>query len=447
MTQEMSPGQTIASRFRLERKLGEGGIGEVWAATHLLTRKRVALKFLKSESRENAAIVQRFMREARAASAVRHPNIVQVHDVVSGQDGSLAIVMDFLDGEDLGQLLERRGRLPVHETAQILLPVLRAIECMHDAGIVHRDLKPENVFLDVRADGRREPKVLDFGIAKVAALDADDIAALKLTNTGVVMGTPYYMSPEQVFGQRDVDRRSDVWAVGVIVYQCLAGMRPFDGDNYGQLFKAIAVDPIPALEHILPDLPSSLAHSVSEMLVRDASHRATSLRGLIAALEQALTATVGDLAAAGGASSLSSLPVATAHSESVPGLHHRRRRSPLYAAVAVVTAGGLLWWVRSGDPASAEDVRPELALSAPSVAGRLPPPPALPEEANRAAPSPAPAAAPPPSSPAALVSSLPIPRVSSAARRASQAASRTAAPAASHNPQTLPGRIIGDSPF
>lgn len=278
------PGSMIAGRYRLERKLGEGGMGEVWAATHAMTKKAVALKFLKGAARSDAVLSRRFLREARAASAVRHPNVVQVHDVLELPEGDFVIVMDLLRGEDLSQYLGRVGSLSLADAAALLLPALRGLRAAHAAGIVHRDLKPDNLFLDRPSDDDVQPKLLDFGIAKLTVKDAPDEQSLHLTQTGTVMGTPYYMSPEQVYGERDVDARSDVWSVGVIAYECLSGRRPFEGENFGQLFKAVTQGKYAPLAQVAPSLPAEVAQVVEGMLTVDRERRVPSIEPLMRVL-------------------------------------------------------------------------------------------------------------------------------------------------------------------
>src|SRR5262245_37264609 len=195
-------GVVIADRYELEYELGTGGMGSVWAARHLVTGKDVALKFLRASIATRPEARQRFIREARAASRVRHPNVVAIHDVLELGDGGLVMVMDLLFGETLGQRLERRGSLSLREAASILAPVISAVGSAHAAGVVHRDLKPDNIFLadeaptprSTSASGQRgaEVRVLDFGIAKLH----EDHDSPGLTNTCALLGTPYYMSPE-----------------------------------------------------------------------------------------------------------------------------------------------------------------------------------------------------------------------------------------------------------
>jgi eukaryotic-like serine/threonine-protein kinase len=281
-------GDLIGSRFRLDRPLGEGGFAVVWAATHTVTRRRVALKLLKESFAADVRVRQRFLREARVASAVRHPNVIAIQDVFEHEGGRPVIVMDLLDGESLGDRIRRAGALPLDEVATILLPVVSAVECAHGLGIVHRDLKPDNIFL-ARAPASTEAHivvtVLDFGIAKLTAREGDAARSGGLTRTGALLGTPYYMSPEQIFGDGEVDARSDVWSLGVVLYECLAGVRPTQADSVGQIIRIIASDAIVPLEQRKPELPREVTDIVKRALSFDNAARPTvpELKAVVAA--------------------------------------------------------------------------------------------------------------------------------------------------------------------
>jgi serine/threonine-protein kinase len=231
-------GTIVAERFRLERRLGQGGMGAVWLARHLSLDIPCAVKFLHPEAADQATVRARFEREAKAAAQLRSPNVVQVLDHGVWQDMPF-IAMELLEGEDLQQRLRRMRALDARDTFAIVAQVARALTKAHALGLVHRDLKPGNIFL-VRDDDREVAKVLDFGVAK-NTLDVRD----SHTQTGALMGTPYYMSPEQARGVREVDHRSDLWALGVIAYQCLLGRLPFPGEALGDLFMKIIVEPLP----------------------------------------------------------------------------------------------------------------------------------------------------------------------------------------------------------
>ncbi|GMV19967.1 MAG: hypothetical protein AMXMBFR56_81910 [Polyangiaceae bacterium] len=277
---QREPGALVAGRYRLERLLGQGGMGQVWAATHTVTRRQVALKFLRPGADLRPELQRRFLREARAASAVDHPNVVRIHDVFALDDGSLLMVMDLLEGETLGSLLERKGKLSLSEASSLLLPVVSAVGRAHDLGIVHRDLKPDNIFVVDADPSKGAVKVLDFGIAKVLEPTVDTGL---VTGTGAVLGTPSYMAPEQCFGESDIDHRADLWAIGAILYESLAGMRPVDGDNLGQIVKRL-MEGIEPIERRLPDLPRDVTALLSRMLSRERAQRPADLREVAAVL-------------------------------------------------------------------------------------------------------------------------------------------------------------------
>jgi serine/threonine protein kinase len=279
------PGSVVAGRFRLERRLGEGGMGVVWAATHAVTRKPVALKFLKRAEHDDRRAVQRFLREARAACAVRHPSVVEIHDVLELDDGSPVMVMELLSGETLAQRLERDRTVPLPELARIMVHVCSALGCAHSLGIVHRDLKPENIFL-VQSTARIDVKVLDFGIAKLTASEGDAAQSGAMTATGAILGTPYYMAPEQLFGEKDVDHRADIWALGIIFYEALSGSRPTQAENVGQIYKVITTDAMRPLRETAPHLPEPILDLVSRMLERDRARRPVDVREVLGVLSR-----------------------------------------------------------------------------------------------------------------------------------------------------------------
>jgi hypothetical protein len=217
---------------------------------------------------------------------VRHPNIVEVHDVLELEGGAPAIVMDLLEGQSLRELLTREARLDVADVARILAPVADALATAHAAGVVHRDLKPDNIFLERSADGGTVSKVLDFGIAKLTPVHGEASAMSARTETGTLLGTPFYMAPEQIFGERDVDARADVWSLGVILYECLAGARPTQAESLGQVFKKIVTDGIVPIGKALPDLAPDLAALIDRMLVSDRRLRLASLPEAIAILSR-----------------------------------------------------------------------------------------------------------------------------------------------------------------
>jgi serine/threonine-protein kinase len=266
LTDVLAPGAVVRG-YRLERVIGEGGMGVVWEATQVAAERKVALKFLRGVADRDAKGRERFLREARAAMTIAHPNVAKVDAVLETESGAAFYVMELLEGETLRQRL-RRATPEVAESARIMGAVVDAIAAAHACGIVHRDLKPENVFLVGGVDVR----VLDFGIAKVLPV-GDATAAASLTSTGAVMGTPVYMAPEQLFGDKDIDGRADVWALGVMLYECLAGRRPIEGEGFGPIMKKITSEPIAPLSDARPGLPRSVTSLVHRMLTRDRAAR------------------------------------------------------------------------------------------------------------------------------------------------------------------------------
>jgi serine/threonine protein kinase len=247
-----APSALVAGKYRLTELLGRGGMGSVWAGLHTTLGTRVAVKFIDAQHVDSAEARHRFENEARAAAALRSKHVVEVYDHGVMEDGRPFIVMEFLDGEPLDRRLDRLGRLPPRDAARIVGMVCRALSKAHAVGIVHRDLKPENVFLVWDdEDGADVAKVVDFGIAKFT----DSNNSSSATRTGSVLGTPYYMSPEQARGLRSVDYRSDLWSVGVIAFRCMTGRLPFEGEAVGDVLVKLCTAPIPVPSELAPDLP------------------------------------------------------------------------------------------------------------------------------------------------------------------------------------------------
>lgn len=272
------PGDVVAGKYIVERFLGRGGMGAVYVVNHRLTGKRLALKCLLPEHLEHADIVERFMREAQAAGRIQHRHVVDVFDV--GHDDSLLyIVMEHLEGKPFSELLHDEA-LTLEETLGILVRAMEGVAAAHALGTVHRDLKPDNIFVCVGTSGRLDdPRVLDFGISKV-----DDDAGRSLTRSGVAMGTPYYMSLEQMSGQRDLDVRVDVYAMGVILYEAISGQPPHVADSVSALAIRMLTTPAVHLGQIRPDLPAGLSDVVMKALARDREHRYPTMQALIDAI-------------------------------------------------------------------------------------------------------------------------------------------------------------------
>lgn len=281
----LARGTVVGGRYRVETKLGEGGMGVVFEATRVEDGARVALKVLRTGD-ETPEARQRLLREASAAISVRHPHVVRVHEVFQLDDGAPVLAMELLRGEPLSKKLGREGKLPLAEVAAIMSPVVSAVRAAHERGVIHRDLKPDNIFLCEQESGPARVKVLDFGIAKVVQPLEQHSHEAVLTSTGQVLGTPQYMAPEQVYGERDLDHRADVWTLGIVLYECLTGRVPTRGGNVGQVLKLVTQGGIEPIAERAPDLPADVVRLVGRMLERDRDVRLSELGEALAVLER-----------------------------------------------------------------------------------------------------------------------------------------------------------------
>ncbi len=264
------PGVVLAGRYRLKSLLGSGGMGDVYVAESEVLHREVALKILRAEHAVEKRSVARFLREARAAAKVNHPHVVHILDAGIDENGTPFIAQELLSGEDLGTYLDRHGgRLGVDHTLELMRPVIDAIAHAHAHGVVHRDLKPENIFLARDDDGRFSPKVLDFGISKIV----DEGSTDDRTQTGVIVGTPHYMAPEQIIGSREIDGRADVWALGVMLFELMTGELPFGPRDDHRIFMRIALAEATALDTLAPTAPKDLARIVQRCLRRNIGER------------------------------------------------------------------------------------------------------------------------------------------------------------------------------
>ena len=339
----MSRDSTIEGRelgaYRLGRRLGAGGIGAVYAATHVRTGRAYAVKVLLPDAADDATSAARFRREAEALAAVGHAGIVAVHDFDVTDDGVAYLVMDKLEGEDLDARLAR-GPLSLAATQDLLHQVGSALATAHDAGILHRDLKPSNVFLARRPGMPERAVLLDFGLAKL--MEGEHA---KLTATGATMGTPMYMSPEQAQGL-SVDRRTDVYALGAVLFECLTGRPPFDGPNVTAILAKVLTAPPPRLRDWNPELPRALDDVVVRALAKDPSERPASVPALVAAVNEAIGDAPSDVAATG-------TPRVVPPTQVTPMVIEVKRAEPrlrrglwfgVVTALALVGAG-VAWWV------------------------------------------------------------------------------------------------------
>ncbi|HEX7600651.1 MAG TPA: serine/threonine-protein kinase [Polyangiaceae bacterium] len=270
-------GTTLAGKYRIERVLGEGGMGVVYEAFHLRLQHRVAIKMLLPVVLENPEFVARFEREARAAATLESPHVAKILDVDTSPDGLPYMVIEYLEGHDLSEELVKRGRLPVDEAVARVMEACVPIAQAHALGIVHRDLKPANLFLATNG-GQQVLKLLDFGVSKVPA-----DAASRMTAALLGLGTPHYMSPEQVRDASDVDQRSDIWSLGIILYELLTGRPPFDG-SVSSVLASIVADPVPLPRTFRPDIPEALESVVMHALEKDVDRRFPDIRSLATAL-------------------------------------------------------------------------------------------------------------------------------------------------------------------
>ena len=391
-------GEVIAERYRLVSLLGRGGMGAVWRADHVSLNSPVALKFIDPGVSSSEEAIARFMREAQSAAALRSSHVVQIFDY--GVDrGVQYIAMELLNGESLNTRLERMGQLPPADVVRILTQVARAVGKAHEAGIVHRDLKPDNVFL-VKEEDHEIAKVLDFGIAKVSSQGVQPGSG---TRTGAVLGTPYYMSPEQAQGTKSVDFRSDLWSMAVIAYQCVTGELPFKSEALGDLILKICMLPLP-----VPSAHANVPKAFDAWFARGANRepalRFGSARELAEALRVALGVTAHDSqtplaiqpAALPNVAPQFALPhagtntnLALSAAPAVTAVKPRSSRVGLFAAVsaalvvvALLGAGAVMfkpWSAKPEQPVSAISTPPVVLPTAPTVAPAEPA--ALPEPA------------------------------------------------------------------
>lgn len=278
----VSIGQVLAAKYRIERVLGEGGMGIVVAATHLQLDQLVALKFIRREAMANPEIVSRFEREARAAVRLKSEHVARILDVGWLESGAPFMVMEHLEGQDLSSLLRQHGPLEVSTACDFIVQACDAIAEAHGLEIVHRDLKPGNLFLASTSHGQRVIKVLDFGISK----SQSRLSAPDMTRTQAIMGSPGYMSPEQMRSTKNVDGRTDLWSLGVILYELVAGRAPFEADTFTALCLKVSMDPPPPLPALglRAALPPGFEEVVARALQKDPALRYQSARELAHAL-------------------------------------------------------------------------------------------------------------------------------------------------------------------
>lgn len=272
MTAPVNVGDVLAGKYQVERLLGAGGMGVVVAARHLLLGERVAIKLLLPQALAREDIVARFLREGQAAARIRSEHVTRVFDVGRLERGEPYLVMEYLEGTDLNAALSASGRLPIGVACEYLLQACEALAEAHALGIVHRDLKPSNLFLSQRADGSPLLKIIDFGISKMVLSAEPSAAGGEVTQSSMMVGSPLYMAPEQMVSSKGVDARADIWSMGVILHQVLAGSTPFSGANVMEIYDQILRGP-PPLRALRGDVPERLEWAVQRCLSKNPSDR------------------------------------------------------------------------------------------------------------------------------------------------------------------------------
>jgi len=397
-------GEILAGKYRVERVLGHGGMGVVVAARHLELDERVAIKFLFPSTLAIPEVVARFAQEARAAVKIKSEHVARIIDVGKLDNGAPYIIMEYLEGEDLGAWLEKRGRLPVEQAVLFLLQTCEAVAAAHAIGIVHRDLKPSNLFVIRLGDGTLSVKVLDFGISKLTGRDPTDVA---ITSTAALLGSPLYMPPEQMRLARDVDARSDIWALGAVLHELVAGAPPFPGTSLGEVMAHVLERPPNSLRASVPEAPAELEGVIARCLQKQREQRYANVAELARALlpfapprgrlsveriDGMLRSTGSEMTepSSGWPPSRERAP-AGATRASWGGTHSRPRGSPprrvFLLGGATLAALVAIWWVVLGRPSAAPEKQgvpvasgltapatPVSQVPVPSTENQLPPP-------------------------------------------------------------------------
>lgn len=277
----IAPGQVIGGRYRVGSRLGEGGMGVVCEAMHLGLEVPVAIKFIRTDLKDNSEFAQRFLNEARRAAQLKNEHVARVHDVGQLDTGDLYLVMERLEGVGLEAHLRSHGPLHQADAVSLIREACEGLSEAHAAGIVHRDIKPENLFLAHRIDGKRTLKILDFGISKQTTADAPS----SLTNSERSLGSPWYMSPEQMIDTSSVDHRADIWSLGVVLFELLSATRPFEGGSIPEVCAGVLTAPAPALRERRPDVDPALESIVLRCLSKNPEERHATVLELSAELE------------------------------------------------------------------------------------------------------------------------------------------------------------------
>jgi hypothetical protein len=446
MIRDITPGTILAEKFRVERVLGQGAMGVVLLATHLQLDQQVALKFLLPGSLSQAELEARFAQEARAAARIKSEHVARVIDVNTLDSGEPYIVMEYLEGNDLAKQLARQGAMPVARAVALVLQACEALAEAHAYGIVHRDLKLSNLFMASYPDGTPCVKILDFGISKYSLPGSDP--DLSMTSTTAVMGSPLYMSPEQLRSSRNVDARSDIWALGVILYELVAGHVPFDAQTMPSLCTMVLQDEPPPLGPLVRDLPRGFEAVVLRCLVKDRARRFQNVYELARALSDfappearaSLDRMVRLAAAAPAGSPLRGSATEVLEQSPFAATVHPRRRGWVAGALGLLAVGVWRWTLHFGVEDSVANPTPlpaaEPAAAAPGVAAASTP--GSEGNAPAAAPVPAPVAATPVAAPAAAAPAAAAPAAKSSSERRHAKATRRGAHAPASEPTTTP---------
>lgn len=329
----LQPGQIIADKYRIVRQIGQGGMGSVYEGENARIHRKVAIKTLHSQVAGKGDILERFEREAQAAGRIGSEHIVEVLDLGDLPDGSRFMVMEFLEGSTLGERIVKQGRIPPRDLVGILSQLLDGLGAAHAAGIIHRDLKPANVFLLSSRAGRADfVKILDFGVSKFNVMSSDEMS---MTRTGAVMGTPYYMSPEQAKGARAIDTRSDLYSIGVIIYEAITGQVPFNAQTFNELIFKIALESPPPPEQFVPNLDPAFGVLMRKAMARDPAERFQTA----GELKEAMLAWARDFDARGGAAQANQQPNARLGTQLLPMVTAMQARPPGPAATVFAAPG------------------------------------------------------------------------------------------------------------
>jgi len=327
----LSTGDIIDGKYRIVRLIGEGGMGAVYEAENMRIHRKVAIKVLHSGVAQTGEAVSRFEREAQAAGRIGSEHIVEVLDLGNLPSGDRYMVMEFMDGDSLSGRIRARVRLTPAEIYPIMHQLLEALAAAHGAGIIHRDLKPDNVYLLKSRGGKADfVKLLDFGISKFNQLSGD--SGFSMTRTGAVMGTPYYMAPEQAKGSRELDHRVDLYAAGVILYEAITGEVPFNADTFNELLFKIVLETARPVEQVVPNIDPNFAAIVNKSMAREPAHRFQTAREFQQTLEQ--------WAAGAGPQFAAALNASAQAPGGAPSPHQAVQTGP-YAAVGVGPQGAL----------------------------------------------------------------------------------------------------------